>query len=484
MQPRGVGAVTLPVAPEHARLALEWNAPQIWAALSADGERPAGRIGAPRCAWLLWRQELGSFFRSLTDSEAAALDAAREGWPFGELCGLLCEQVGEERAPPEAATLLRGWVAAGLIAAASLSAGTRPGAGALGRTIAASLSQDAPHGATDLQQRAADDRQHAADGRAAHRYRTVRAVPQAREPESRRLHQGPRRALPDRGGRARRAAQAGRHAHRGHRRQHRAGPGAGGGAEGLPAAAGDPRQDEPGEDLSPEGHGRGSGDDALGCQQGPSGVLPGRGRASGPRDPRAPSTSTSSATPPTRRRTRRPPRRRSGSRCSTRLDAVVCGVGHRRHARPGLHAFLRAHRARGATWCSPTRRAPVLASYANTGKLPEQHDAVAGRGHRRGLHAAGRRPLARGRRRYTIPDAEAFRTCRELLKKEGIIAGTSTGTLLAAALRYCREQTQPEAGRHLRLRQRQQVPLQGLQRLLDARPGLLRARAASGTCAT
>jgi cystathionine beta-synthase len=45
---------------------------------------------------------------------------------------------------------------------------------------------------------------------------------------------------------------------------------------------------------------------------------------------------------------------------------------------------------------------------------------------------------------FSIPDAEAFRTCRELLKKEGIIAGTSTGTLLAAALRYCRAQQQPQ----------------------------------------
>src|SRR5206468_2225536 len=44
---------------------------------------------------------------------------------------------------------------------------------------------------------------------------------------------------------------------------------------------------------------------------------------------------------------------------------------------------------------------------------------------------------------YSIPDAEAFRTCRELLAREGIIAGTSTGTLLAAALRYCREQQRP-----------------------------------------
>ena len=48
--------------------------------------------------------------------------------------------------------------------------------------------------------------------------------------------------------------------------------------------------------------------------------------------------------------------------------------------------------------------------------------------------------LSRVKKAYTIPDAEAFAVCRELLKKEGIFAGTSSGTLLAGALRYCREQ--------------------------------------------
>jgi cystathionine beta-synthase len=48
--------------------------------------------------------------------------------------------------------------------------------------------------------------------------------------------------------------------------------------------------------------------------------------------------------------------------------------------------------------------------------------------------------LSRVKKAYTIPDAEAFSACRTLLRQEGILAGTSTGTLLAAALRYCREQ--------------------------------------------
>jgi len=49
--------------------------------------------------------------------------------------------------------------------------------------------------------------------------------------------------------------------------------------------------------------------------------------------------------------------------------------------------------------------------------------------------------LSRVKKAYSIPDAEAFHVCRELLRKEGILAGTSSGTLIAGALRYCREQT-------------------------------------------
>jgi cystathionine beta-synthase len=52
--------------------------------------------------------------------------------------------------------------------------------------------------------------------------------------------------------------------------------------------------------------------------------------------------------------------------------------------------------------------------------------------------------LSRVSRAYSIPDAEAFVAVRALLKQEGVLAGSSTGTLLAAALRYCREQTTPK----------------------------------------
>ncbi|MBT8107077.1 MAG: pyridoxal-phosphate dependent enzyme [Gammaproteobacteria bacterium] len=45
---------------------------------------------------------------------------------------------------------------------------------------------------------------------------------------------------------------------------------------------------------------------------------------------------------------------------------------------------------------------------------------------------------------FAISDAESFAAARELLRKEGLLAGSSSGTLLAAALQYCREQSEPK----------------------------------------
>lgn len=52
--------------------------------------------------------------------------------------------------------------------------------------------------------------------------------------------------------------------------------------------------------------------------------------------------------------------------------------------------------------------------------------------------------FSRVKKAYAISDGESFHTARDLLAKEGILGGSSTGTLLAAALKYCREQTTPK----------------------------------------
>jgi cystathionine beta-synthase len=119
------------------------------------------------------------------------------------------------------------------------------------------------------------------------------------------------------------------------------------------------------------------------------------------------------------------------------LDAVVCGAGT-----GGTLAGLTHFFGRTAPQVQLLLADPVgsgLASYATTGKLPEKMTPwlVEGIG---GDSVPPVGDFSRVAQAISIPDAEAFRTCRELLKKEGVIAGTSTGTLLAAALRWCRAQ--------------------------------------------
>ena len=53
---------------------------------------------------------------------------------------------------------------------------------------------------------------------------------------------------------------------------------------------------------------------------------------------------------------------------------------------------------------------------------------------------------------YWISDKESFEVARTLLQKEGVLAGSSTGTLVAAALRWCKEQ--PE---HTWMREKQEA---------------------------
>ena len=84
----------------------------------------------------------------------------------------------------------------------------------------------------------------------------------------------------------------------------------------------------------------------------------------------------------------------------------------------------------------------LYAEYARTGELTEAHTYLV-----EGIGEDFLPPvcdLSSVKRAYAIPDRESLMTARELLAKECILAGSSSGTLLAAALRYCREQTTPK----------------------------------------
>jgi cystathionine beta-synthase len=120
------------------------------------------------------------------------------------------------------------------------------------------------------------------------------------------------------------------------------------------------------------------------------------------------------------------------------LDAVVCGVGSGGTITGLSRFFARVAPAVEMVLADP--EGSILAHYIETGEVSKDVGSwmVEGIGEDFVPPVAD---LARVHKAYTISDAESFATAREILKAEGIIAGSSSGTLIAAALRYCREQT-------------------------------------------
>jgi hypothetical protein len=98
-----------------ARLDLQWNAPAIWCAADSGDTLPAPERAETSIPWVIWRQDLSTYFRSLDAHEAYALDALKRGDTFAEICEGLCEWIEPEEAAATAAGLMRQWVADGML---------------------------------------------------------------------------------------------------------------------------------------------------------------------------------------------------------------------------------------------------------------------------------------------------------------------------------------------------------------------------------
>jgi len=97
------------------RLALAWNTPQAWTAMDAGEAPPELKPLQQPLPWLVWRRELTTRWRSLSEDEAWALDAAREGRNFAELCEGLCRWHAPEAVALQAVSHLKLWVNDGLV---------------------------------------------------------------------------------------------------------------------------------------------------------------------------------------------------------------------------------------------------------------------------------------------------------------------------------------------------------------------------------
>jgi len=122
------------------------------------------------------------------------------------------------------------------------------------------------------------------------------------------------------------------------------------------------------------------------------------------------------------------------------VDAVVCGVGS-----GGTLAGLSRFFARLSPQTEMVLADPVgsvLCDYVKTGQYGQAGSWVV-----EGIGEDFIPPIAdlsRVTAAYSISDAESLNTARALLKEEGILGGSSSGTLVAGALRYCLEQKQPK----------------------------------------
>ena len=156
------------------------------------------------------------------------------------------------------------------------------------------------------------------------------------------------------------------------------------------------------------------------------------------------------------------------------VDAVVCGVGSG-GTLTGLGRFFKR--------VSPTTKmvladpkGSVLTELVKTGNMME-----AGSWMVEGIGEDFVPPncdLSLVSEAYTITDAESFATARDVLKKEGILAGSSSGTLITAALKYCREQKTAKRVVSFVCDSGNKYLSKMFNDYLDAGPGLHRAREA------
>jgi len=124
------------------------------------------------------------------------------------------------------------------------------------------------------------------------------------------------------------------------------------------------------------------------------------------------------------------------------VDAVVVGVGSGGTLTGLGRFFSRVRPRRGVEMVLADPTGSILYEWVKTGKLVEAGSwAVEGIGED---FVPDNADMSFVTDAFEIDDSDSFATARELLRKEGILGGSSTGTLLAGALRYCRQQTKPK----------------------------------------
>lgn len=137
------------------RLDLQWNITAVWKAIKANiaaeesvissqakthdapstasehanqdaredstWDIPAPAAGAYPQSWLIWRQDLKTYFRSSSVDEGWAIDTALGGGDFAGICEGLCEWIDAPNVASHTVGLLKRWVTDGMISGIAFS---------------------------------------------------------------------------------------------------------------------------------------------------------------------------------------------------------------------------------------------------------------------------------------------------------------------------------------------------------------------------
>ncbi|MFK5985455.1 MAG: DNA-binding domain-containing protein [Pseudomonadota bacterium] len=101
--------------PSVQRINLLWNTPQLWKVIDENKEQIEIIKSDYPMAWLIWRDSLKTWFRSMDVDEAWAVDQIKQGANFATICSGLTEWIDEQNAAQRAVGFIQSWLQQGVL---------------------------------------------------------------------------------------------------------------------------------------------------------------------------------------------------------------------------------------------------------------------------------------------------------------------------------------------------------------------------------
>ena len=96
-------------------VSADWNCVAVWQSIDAGVAPPPPAKSGESSVWLLWRQDLKNYFRSLAVDEQTALAGAMDGASFASICERLGQWLPQAAIPARAAAIVAAWADSGIL---------------------------------------------------------------------------------------------------------------------------------------------------------------------------------------------------------------------------------------------------------------------------------------------------------------------------------------------------------------------------------